>query len=68
MTYDLLVEEQNGFRRERGCIDHLFSLYNIMESGCLGKEIPLLALLILVKRSTLSTEEPSGTKWSTNLA
>ena len=35
---DLLAEEQNGFRKERGCIDHLFSLTNIVETRrCLGK-------------------------------
>ena len=35
----LLAEEQNGFRKERGCIDHLFTLCNIVESRrCLGKD------------------------------
>ena len=28
----LLAEEQNGFCKERGCTDHLFTLSNIVES------------------------------------
>ena len=27
---NLLVEKQNGFRKERACIDHIYSVYNSM--------------------------------------
>ena len=31
-TNNLLVEEQNGFRQDRSCQDHLFTVYNLIES------------------------------------
>ena len=31
-TNNLLVEEQNGFRQDRSCQDHLFTVYNLVES------------------------------------
>jgi hypothetical protein len=31
-TYDLLVDEQNGFRSKRACIDHLFVLNSIIRN------------------------------------
>ena len=31
-TNNLLVEEQNGFWHDRSCQDHLFTVYNLVES------------------------------------
>lgn len=35
---NVLVDEQNGFRRMRSCIDHIFSLYSILQNRMLLKE------------------------------
>ena len=34
---NLLVEEQNGFRRNRACIDHVFSLASILQTNAYKK-------------------------------
>ena len=34
---NLLVEEQNGFRRNRACIDHVFSLTSILQANAFKK-------------------------------
>ncbi len=34
---NVLVDEQNGFRRLRSCIDHMFSLYSILQNRLLSK-------------------------------
>ena len=30
-THNLLVDEQNGFRKDRSCIDHFFALSGVVE-------------------------------------
>ena len=30
-THNLLVDEQNGFRKDRNCIDHIFALCGVVE-------------------------------------
>ena len=65
---NLLAEEQNGFRRDGGCIDHLFALYNIAESRrCLGKDT-FACFVDLAKHLTLLTEWHSGIKLNIDLA
>lgn len=35
----LLVEEQNGFQKKRGCLYHLYSLNSIISPKCKQKDI-----------------------------
>jgi hypothetical protein len=35
---NVLVEEQNGFRKDRNCLEHMYSLYNITNNRRLKKE------------------------------
>lgn len=61
----LLAEEQKGFRKECRCIDHLFSLTNIVEtSRCLGKNIYTSFIDFIAKLSILLTEKRYGTNYT----
>ena len=44
-TNELLHDEQNGFRQGRNCIDHIFSLVNIIESRIKCKQNTFAAFI-----------------------
>ena len=35
---DILVDEQNGFRKDRSCLDHIFSLSSIIKNRFLNNK------------------------------
>ena len=46
----IIKEEQNGFRKKRSCLDHLYSLYSIIENRKLCKKKTLLFALLMRKK------------------
>ena len=60
-----LGEEQAGFRRGRGCIDHIFALHNIFEQS-LEWNAPLIPTLLTSSRlcSQRQPVEDSHNLWS----
>ena len=44
--YNLLVEEQNGFRKGRSCLDHIFVLHSVMMTAKLKEKKSVYACFI----------------------
>ena len=42
---DIMVDEQNGFRRGRSCIDHIFSITSIVKNSILMKQSVFCAFI-----------------------
>lgn len=59
---NLLVEEQNGFRASRSCIDHLFVLCTVLRNRKLSGQQTFLSFIDFRKLSILLT----GTSFYTN--
>ena len=51
-----LRQEQSGFRKGRGCIDHIFVLRNILDSAMSGRENYLVLYVI----DKIKTHKSSG--------
>ena len=45
-THNILVDEQNRFRKDRNCIDHIFALSGVVEQ-CLTMGMTLLYVLLI---------------------
>lgn len=48
--HDVLVDEQNGFRRKRSCIDHIYSLYSIVNNRKL-KKLPTFVCFVDIRKA-----------------
>ena len=59
-TNNLLVEEQNGFRQDRSCQDHLFTVYNLVESRKLNGLQTFTCFIDFVRHLTPSHGTYSG--------
>lgn len=52
-VHSLQVEEQNGFRKKRGCLYHLYSLNSIIRNRKFKKKDIYVCLIDMKKHSTV---------------
>ena len=52
---DILSEEQNGFRKKRSCLDHLYVLTSNVKNRTIRKKIHMCVLLTQKRRLIMLT-------------
>lgn len=48
-TNDVLVEEQNGFRKKRSCLEHIYSLFNVVNTRKLKRSSTYVCFIDIKK-------------------
>ena len=56
----LLVEEQNGYRKKQNCVEHIYTLYTIINSRKLSKQSTYVCFIDYKKLSIPSIETFCG--------